>query len=200
MGLFGPSKKEVWEQLSKEIRGDYIEGGFWTGGKVQAHVDNWIVLFDTYTVSTGKSSVTYTRIRAPFKNLESLYFKIYRKGFFSDLGKLLGMQDIRVGYSEFDENFIIKGDNEERITQIFSNEKIRKLLEEQPKINLEIKDDEGFFSKHFPSNVDELYFSVVGVIKDIERLKDLYELFAEVLKELSAIGIASNEQVAVNLK
>ena len=200
MGLFGPSKKEVWEQLSKEIQGDYIEGGFWTGGKVQAHVDNWIVLFDTYTVSTGKSSITYTRIRAPFKNLESLYFKIYRKGYFSDLGKLLGMQDIRVGYSEFDENFIIKGDNEERITQIFSNEKIRKLLEEQPKINLEIKDDEGFFSKHFPSNVDELYFSVVGVIKDIERFKDLYELFAEVLKELSAIGIASSEQVEVNLK
>lgn len=200
MGLFGPSKKEVWEQLSKEIQGDYIEGGFWTGGKVQAHVDNWIVLFDTYTVSTGKSSITYTRIRAPFKNLESLYFKIYRKGFFSDLGKLLGMQDIRVGYSEFDENFIIKGNNEERITQLFSNEKIRELLEEQPKINLEAKDDEGFFSKHFPSNVDELYFSVVGVIKDIERLKDLYELFAEVLKELSAIGIASNEQVEVNLK
>jgi hypothetical protein len=45
-----------------------------------------------------------------------------------------------------------------------------------------------------------LYFSVVGVIKDIERLKELYELFAEVLKELSVIGIASSEQVEVDLR
>lgn len=200
MALFGPSKKEIWEQLSREIQADYINGGFWSGDKVQAHVDNWIVLFDTYTVSTGKSSVTYTRVRAPFKNLERFYFKIYRKGLFSGLGKLLGMQDINVGYSEFDEDFIIQGNSEERIIQLFSNKKIRELLEMQSSINLEIKDDEGFFANHFPSNVDELYFTVAGVIKDIDRLKELYELFAEVLKELCAMGIASNEQVEVNLR
>jgi len=34
--------------LSKEINADYIEGGFWTGGKVQVKVDNWIVFFDIY--------------------------------------------------------------------------------------------------------------------------------------------------------
>ncbi len=200
MGLFGASKKEVWEQLSKEIQGDYIDAGFWTGSKVQAHVGNWIVLFDTYTVSTGKTSTTYTRIRAPFKNPNNFYFKIYRKGIFSDLGKFLGMEDIIVGCSGFDDDFIIKGNNEGKILQLFSNEKIREVLELQPSISLEIKDDEGFFSSNFPSNVDELYFTVVGVIKDIERLKELYELFAEVLKELCAIGIASNEKVEVDLK
>ena len=132
MGLFGPSQKEVWEQLSKEIHAEYIEGGFWKGGKVQARVDNWIVLFDTFAVSDGKTSSTYTRVRAPFKNLESFYFRIYRKGFFSDLGNLLGMQDISVGYSKFDEEFIIKGNSEEKIAQLFLNEKIRELLEQQP--------------------------------------------------------------------
>lgn len=56
--------------------------------------------------------------------MDSFYFKIYRKGLFSDLGKLLGMQDISVGYSEFDEDFIIKGNDEEKLTRLFSNEKI----------------------------------------------------------------------------
>lgn len=200
MGLFGPSKKEMWEQLSSEIHADYIDGGIWKGDKVQAHVDNWIVLLDTYTVSTGKSSVTYTRMRAPFKNLESFYFKIYRKGLFSDLGKLLGMQDISVEYSEFDKDFIIKSNNEDLVKQLFSSEKIRELIESQPAINLEIKDDEGYFANHFPYGVDELYFTVVGVIKDIERLKELFELFSEVLKELYNKGIASNEEVNVKLK
>ena len=41
----------------------------------------------------------------------------------------------------------------------------------------------------FPG-VDELYFSVVGVIKDAERLKSLYYLFAEVLNQLCHIGSA----------
>jgi len=167
---------------------------------VEAHVDNWLILFDTYSVGVGNNVRTYTRMRAPFKNLDSFYFKIYRKGLFSDLGKLLGMQDISVGYSEFDENFIIKGTNSERLTQLFSNEKIRKLLELQNSIYLEVKDDDGFFISQFPSNVDELYFVVNGVIRDIERLKDLYELFAEVLKELCVMSIASNEQVDVDLK
>jgi hypothetical protein len=38
---------------------------------------------------------------------------------------------------------------------------------------------------------------VSGVIKDIDRLKELYELFAEVLRELCEIGSASTEEPGV---
>jgi hypothetical protein len=31
MGWFGPSKDEVWRQLSQEIGAEYIEGGLWKG-------------------------------------------------------------------------------------------------------------------------------------------------------------------------
>lgn len=199
MGVFGPSKKEVWKQLADEINADYVNRGFWGGDRVEAHVDHWIVVLDTYTVSTGKSTITYTRMRAPFVNLDNFYFKIYRSGMFSELGKLLGMEDITVGFEPFDEEFVIKSNNNEKVRSLFSKERIRTLIQDQPRINLEIKDDEGFFKAHFPQGVDELYFMVTGVIKDIERLKELYELFAEVLKELCNIGSASNEEPGVVL-
>jgi hypothetical protein len=199
MGLFGPSKKEIWQQLADEIQADYVNKGFWSGDRVEAHIDNWVVVLDTYTVSTGKSSITYTRMRAPFVNLNNFYFKIYRTGFISGLGKMLGMEDINIGYEEFDEDFVIKSNSEEKVTQLFSNKVIRDLIEGQPKINLEIKDDEGFFNAHFPEGVDELYFHVAGVIKDIDRLKELCELFAEVLKELCSLGSASVEEPGVVL-
>lgn len=199
MGLFGPSKKEVWQQLAEKIQAEYINKGFWAGDRVEAHVDNWVVVLDTYTVSTGKSSITYTRMRAPFVNLDNFYFKIYRTGIFSGLGKILGMEDINIGYEEFDEDFVIKGNSEEKVKQLFSNKSIRDLIQEQPKISLEIKDDEGFFSSHFPEGVDELYFQVAGVIKDIDILKELYELFAEVIKELCSMGSASAEDPSVVL-
>jgi hypothetical protein len=199
MGLFGSSKKEIWQQLAEEIQADYVSRGFWGGDRVEASVDNWVVVLDTYTVSTGKSSITYTRMRAPFINLDNFYFKIYRSGIFSGLGKVLGMEDINIGYEEFDEDFIIKSNSEEKVKKLFSNESIRALIQDQPQINLEIKDDEGFFSAHFPEGVDELCFHVVGVIKDIDRLKELYELFAEVLKELCSMGSASAEKPGVVL-
>ena len=53
-----------------------------------------------------------------------------------------------------------------------------------------MKDDEGWFGTKFPEGVDELYFVVVGVIKDIERLALLYELFTETLDELCRMGAA----------
>ena len=199
MGLFGPSKKEIWQQLAEKIQAEYVNKGFWAGDRVEAHVDNWIVVLDTYTVSTGKSSIIYTRMRAPFINIDNFYFKMYRTGIFSELGKVLGMEDINIGYEEFDKNFVIKSNSEEKVKRLFSNKSIRDLIEEQPDINLEIKDDEGFFSVHFPEGVDELYFQVTGVIKDIDRLKELYELFAEVLKELCSMGSASDEEPRVVL-
>src|SRR5271165_22032 len=126
MGWFGPSKDEVWRQLSQEIGAEFVEGGFWasTGSKVQAHVGPWIVTLDVgKSDEDGKSPVT--RLRAPYVNPEGFRFTIYRKGIFSDLGKLLGMQDIEVGAPDFDEAFIIKGNDESKVVRLFSDTRIR---------------------------------------------------------------------------
>jgi hypothetical protein len=34
--LFGPSKDEIWSQLSQEIGADYQKGGFFTVGKASS--------------------------------------------------------------------------------------------------------------------------------------------------------------------
>jgi hypothetical protein len=188
--VFGPSQQEVWQQLCSEIGADFIEGGFWRGDKVQARVKEWVITLDTYTVSNGKTSTTYTRMRAPYVNSDGFRFTIYRKGLFSELGRLLGMQDIEIGDPEFDRDFIIKGNNEAQVLALFANPKIRQLIQAQPSIYLQVKDDEGWFSQSFPEGVDELYFQVIGIIKDVERLKSLYELFAETLDHLCHIGSA----------
>lgn len=194
MGLMrdisGPSKDEVWEALCGEIGAEFINGGFWTGSKVKGKAGEWTIILDTYTVSTGKSSITYTRMRAPYINPDGFKFKIYRAGVFTEVGKWLGMQDINIGVPSFDDNFVIKGNKEDKVKGLFDNERIRNLLELQPSVYLEVKDDEGIFGPEFPEGVDELYFQVAGVIKDVERLKNLYNLFSEVLNQLCLIGSA----------
>ena len=197
--LFGPSKKEIWRSLSEQIGSEFKEGGFFSDDKVGAHVKDWTLTLDTYTVSTGKSSVTYTRMRAPYVNKDGFRFKIYRKGIFSDIGKFFGGQDIEIGFSEFDEDFIIKGNDEQKLRTLFANNKIRELIDLQPNICLEVKDDEGWFSTSFPEGVDELYFSVAGVIKDIELLKALFDLYGEVLNQMCIMGSAYEDDPHIEL-
>jgi hypothetical protein len=203
MGWFGPSKDEVWRQLSREIGAEFVNGGFWKGSKVQAQVGPWTVTLDTFTRhhqhQNHHSHTTYTRIRAPYVNPEGFRFTIYRKGFFSDLGKLLGMQDIEVGDPEFDEAFIIKGNDESKVRTLFDDPNLRRLVEAQPDIRLEVKDSDGWFGHSFPNDVDELHFQVVGVIKDVWRLKALFELFAAVLDRLCRIGSAYEQEPGVDL-
>jgi hypothetical protein len=199
MAWFGPSKDDVWRQLSEEVGGELVDGGFWKGKKVQVHAGPWTITLDTYTESSGESAVTYTRMRAPYVNSDGFRFTIYRKGLFSELGKLLGMQDIEVGDPEFDEEFIIKANDEPKVVNLFANQSVRQMIQAQPKIHLQVKDSEGWFGPRFPENVDELHFQVVGVVKDIDRLKALFDLFGAVLDQLCRIGSAYKEEPGVEL-
>lgn len=197
--VFGPSKEEIWSQLSREIGAEYDEGGMFKAGKVVLSHREWEITLDTYTVSTGKSHITYTRMRAPYVNRDGFRFNIYRKSVFSWLGRLFGVKDVEVGDAFFDDQFIIQGEPEHLVRSLLTNAKIRQLIQEQKDIHFEIKDDEGLFRKSFPEGVDMLYFQVVGVIKDKDRLKSLFDLFALVLDQLCRLGSAYETDPNVKL-
>ncbi len=197
--LFGPSKAEIWRQLAQEVGGQFVEGGFFGRDKVVVRAGEWSLTLDTYTVSTGKSSITYTRMRAPYVNRDGFRFDIYRKTIFSGLGKLLGMQDIDVGVPDIDEAFIIRGNDEARLRTLFADADLCDRLRGQPTIHLRVNDDEGWFGTTFPEGVDELHFQVVGVIRDVDRLKALFELFAAMLERLCRMGSAYDRDPGVEL-
>ena len=199
--LFGPSRSEIWRQFATAVGGSFTEGGFWSGGRVDAMHGQWTVTLDTYTDSSGESSTTYTRMRAPYANPDGFQFNIYRQGVFCNIGKWLGMQDVTVGYPQFDEDFIIKGNDEAKLRRLFANAKIRELITAQPSINFSVRDDENKFwgGRNFPADVDELYFRVTGVTKDVDRLKLLYDLFSETLDELCRMGSAYEKSAGVKL-
>jgi hypothetical protein len=138
-------------------------------------------------------------MRAPYVNPEGFRFTISRTGFLSGLGKLLGMRDIEVGDPEFDEAFILRGTDEAKVRALLADPALRALIVAQPKVRLTVKDSEGWFGPSFPPDVDELHFQVAGVIKDVDRLKGLFDLFAAVLDRLCRIGSAYKQEAGVSL-
>jgi hypothetical protein len=187
--LFGPSREEIWQEVSNQLGARY-ESDFWTGTKVEVDYGEWTITLDSYAVSTGKSTHYYTRFRAPYVNPDGFRFGIYRRHLFTDLAKWLGMQDISVGDAPFDDAFVIQGNNEEQVRALFADESIRRLIAGQPDVSFMVRGDQGWFSRIHPEGVDELYFQAHGIVKDVDRLKELFALFGLVLDRLCELGSA----------
>lgn len=195
---FHASQEAIWGQISRELGGSYTDNLF--KKKIELKHGEWMLTLDSYTVAAMSGvTVSYTRLRAPYVNRDGFRFKIYPESLFSQIGKALGMQDVRVGVPDFDEKFIIKGNDETQVKQLFNNPKIRELIHAQPDIHLEVKPDEGWFGLSFPEGVDELYFETAGIVRDPERLKQLFDLFAEVLNHLCQIGSAYENDPGLTL-
>jgi hypothetical protein len=197
---FGPSKTELWRQLADKIGGEYVESNWGTGDKVVATHGQWTFTLDTYVVPAGKTIIMFTRLRAPYINPEGFRFHIYRRGFFTELGKKLGMQDIEIGAEPFDHDFVIKASDEERVKMLFADPELRRQLSALPEVSLEVKDSEGWFGPSFPDDVDELYFNVAGIIKDVTVLQGVFELFATTLDRLCDIGSAYADDPEVQVR
>ncbi len=199
-GWFGPSREAVWRQLSDAIGARYVDGGFWKGDKVEITHGEWTITLDVYTVHANNAHISYTRLRAPYVNSGSAFrFTIYRRGVFSDIAKAFGMQDVEIGDEAFDRDFIVKTTNEPQVRELLSKAELRRAIDAEQHIRITVKDDEGWFGPSFPEGVDELAITVRGVVKDVERLKRLYSLFADLLDELCRIGSAYDTGPGVRL-
>src|SRR5207244_911238 len=129
---------EVWKQLAAEIGARYESSG-WTGAKVSIDYGQWTITLDSYTVSSDDLHHYYTRFRAPYVNPDGFRFGIYRKHLFTPLAKWLGQQDIEIGHPEFDEPFVIQGNDEKRVRALFANESIRRLVAAQPDVSFLVR-------------------------------------------------------------
>jgi len=198
--FFGNSKDEIWGQIAKEIKGEYVDAGFWGKDTLVFRHREWELLLDTFTRKSGKSSTTFTRLRVPFINKDNFYFEIYREGFFSAIGKFFGMQDIQVNNAYFDENFLIKGNDEAKIKQFLDDDNLQSLFHKQPNVHILVKDDEGWFGQEYPDGVDVLYFESVGLIKNREELLNLFLLFATILDRLVFIDSAYKDDPKIKIR
>ncbi len=194
-----PPEPEVsWPELAEELGGEYEEGPWYHQHLIHVPHRHWTITLDTYVSTTVDQSehedhVVYTRVRAPYVTRDRFRLRVHREGFWSKIGKLLGMQDIEVGHGTFDEKFVVKSNREDLVVQFFDDERIRQLLLEHPTIYLEVGDAEGRFRKEHKGPVYEVYHRERGVASDKAYLKALHELFVHALDRLDELESAWEE-------
>ncbi|GAC1421518.1 MAG: hypothetical protein NVS9B7_24350 [Flavisolibacter sp.] len=104
---------------------------------------------------------------------------VHPKNIIDDIGKVFGMEDVVIGYVDFDQKFIIKTNNKEKTQTLFADKDCREILLSIPDFTLETtgREPEQPAEKQLVLNIDE-------AISDIEVLKKLYHVFFSILKEI----------------
>lgn len=179
----------IWKKLAEETDGTFTEGYSWNSDFTTIKYKNRQIVLDNYTLWSGKYSSEITRVITPIQLKSNFKFEIYREGFIRKIEKLFGAQDIEIGNPNFDKAFIIKSNNEFKIKSILQNKELRKLIEIQKDVNIQILDVKGIWENKLPSNEFELSYFSDGKIDDLEILKSLIELFKILLDELYILDV-----------
>jgi hypothetical protein len=198
MIVLSSTRDKAWRRLSEEIGGEFFEGGFWGVSRVTGLIGRWKIILDTYNVSQDSSFFICIRVRAPFVNRDGFRCTIRRKGLLGNLRRLLGSRDIEVGDDGFDRAFIVEGSDAARVQALLANPVVRVMLQAQPKIYLlEVGGRQSLLEPSPGKGMDELHLLVRDVIVDVERLKGLFDLSAEMLDQMARIGSAEQESAVV---
>jgi hypothetical protein len=113
-----------WLTLATELGGSVEEPtGPWysrTGERLVVELQGQRLALDIHVQSTGQSSITYTRVQAELPGEHRL--QVSQEHLFSKVGKLLGGQDLEIGDLEYDEAYVIRGDDPDWVGRVLTPE------------------------------------------------------------------------------
>jgi len=183
-------KENFWQQFAIEVNGTFSEGKYGRSDKVELINNGWNVIFDDYVLieNGGNASQMVTRILIPFISNNDFKFEIYRTELFDTIIKFFGAQDVKIGYEDFDKEFIVKSNNEHKIKSILRDSDIRKSIQLLKKVNIQISNQHGIWEDNLPKNEYELCLYVEEPITDFEKLKSLGTILNQILEKLLEIN------------
>jgi hypothetical protein len=124
-----------------------------------------------------QSGISTTSFRAHTSVSPDYRFALHDETFLDEIGKFFGMQDVVIGYPEFDDLLIIKTDNEEMTRQIFSNQQARITIQSLKNFSLYLDPtEEGTANLHLMINEG---------ITDTHLLQELHAAFVSILNEIN---------------
>ena len=188
---------ESWDEFCGRV--DAAVAGYLRGAPARVRYKNWCVTLDTNVVPAGAAAAVVTRMRAPYSTRGAFRFKLQRRDLLDALARRIGIHTSETGQTDFDREFVVRSDDEERVRLLFQDSRIRRLIKSQPSINLEALGGDGPFGPALPSGVDELVLRAPGFLTDAAQLRKLFALFALILDRLCAIDSARADEPGVSL-
>jgi len=131
-----------------------------------------------FTSFSAPVPIQFTSFKAPVQQRDEFRFALHDEGIMDKVGKIFGMEDITIGYKEFDKQLIVKTNNAEKVKKVFSVLKVRKVFQSLTDFILQVSKDDQNNGEYI------LEFMIDRAILNSTELKKLYDAFTGVLDKL----------------
>lgn len=176
------TEDEIWQEVNKQFQQE-PELLSYRAVLVQ---DNRKVLLDIDIDLGGgfESGYETTTFVSHLHSEPPFRFAIHEQHFTDEIGKFFGMQDVEIGYEDFDEKLIIKTNNAEKVRQIFSDPSVRQTF-------LSLSDFSFGTTTQHSSHPEKdgpfLELTIENGITDPQKLREIYHAFYAVLMQIDPI-------------
>ncbi len=179
------------DTISNEIGGEFVPKKGFKGPKVIKYHKNFKIVLDTYTVSTGQSNVKYTRLQTMFVNKAELTFNISSKNFFFKIAKFFGLNTVELNDAELSDKLVVIGNDDYMIDELLTKDKVRDILINSKKLNIKIPNKMRYNSDRM-YNESLMVRIKMNIVKDVELLKQWFELYACMLDAFIEMDITED--------
>lgn len=182
--------EQAWRRLASEIGAEFVEDVSAGAVGVAVKVNQWTVTLRGSPYGGGR--ILFISMKAPYMTKDGFRVAVRRSGPLSKLAcALFRTKDVQAEYPGFDRDFVVRGNDKSKVRALLANSRIRELIQSVPSVDFQIV--QARKGKDFVEGVQVVYLNVDWGLKitDVERIKSLFELFAETLNHLCRIGSAS---------
>lgn len=175
----GNTVEEIWTQIDASFAKNPNPFEFNTIIKHEGHTVEFNLDIDLGGGFEGGYALT--RFNAPLRKFDDFKFSLHQADFLDDIGKFLGMQDVKVGNEEFDKKVIVKTNDEERIKTVLSSATLLDVLQTLPSFTFHITHQH---SANTEVESASLELRIEEGITDSSKLRLIYAAFVLILDEI----------------
>ena len=178
--ISGKNADDIWQQVAADLSGqdiyEYNVSLVQEGRQVELAIE----------IDLGggfEGGYQFTSLTAPIAQEHDFRFALHHQDLIDTAGKFFGMEDVVIGYPEFDEALIIKTDDQERTFRVFSDVNARKVFQSLNNFTLHLTHHHITGQKR---KVPLLELTIEEGILDTAVLRSLYDAFYIVLCGIDA--------------
>ncbi len=174
--LSAPTEELLWDQLMVDFSNDPDPLEYHT---ILEQKDRRIILDIFNNHAVGFEAMAFTSLNAFIYDRSNFRFTIHNEGVKDEIAKIFGMQDIVLGFKEFDEKFIIKSNDESKTAMLFGNPEIRDTLLSLPHLSFSIVE---YTLEDADGKALILELKIKKSITNVNLLRKVYNAFFSVLQ------------------
>ena len=180
----GATEDEIWQQITADMQqqGDILE----YTAEINQQGRTIFLDIDIDLGGGFESGYETTKFLAPLPSNPTLRFHIHPEDWVSEIGKMLGMEDVELGFPRLDKAYIVKTNQPETLKALFAGEETRATLRKYHDCDLRI-----ITSHENDQETTSLSLWYETAITDPAALREIYHVMYTLAEQIEQLhGIA----------